>query len=160
MNDRSKNGHRKAKPTVVLPAVVEHDVPDLPDRDWHPKTREYWAQIWRDPISTLWTESDGATAELLADHMDTYHWARETGDRPGSRLTLEIRALRTELGLTPAGRAKLLGATPQKPVGRTVARASAPAAVADHNTNGGPQPPALYPIAHPDDPRRLMGTQP
>jgi hypothetical protein len=113
MRDPNSNGHRPAKTVVELPETVPHEVPAMPSGDYLPETVDYWQSIWRDPISVLWADADHTTVGILIDKMDSYFRARNSEEKPGSRLTQEIRALRGELGLTPRGRMTLLGR--QKP---------------------------------------------
>jgi hypothetical protein len=115
---------RRNRPTTatVLPESVQHDVPPLPefDRDWHPLTEAWWATVWEDPISSVWTATDQQAVGQLALLLDTWHWRVERDEEPGSRLSTEIAKRSDALGLTPIGRARLGIRTPrQRPGIRT-----------------------------------------
>jgi hypothetical protein len=91
---------------AVLRAVPDFPVPQLPDdRDWHPRTTQWWDDLWSSPMGPEYDHSDVHGLIQLAELVDLYNIT----DTPGAkiRLAAEIRQQRTCFGLTPIDRRRL-----------------------------------------------------
>lgn len=87
-------------------------VPALPKRTpaWLKVTRDWWAQIWRSPMSTQWVDADIPTLVRLARLVDTVNRTDGNKSWTGSQqsnLLSEIRQLEDRFGLSPSARIKL-----------------------------------------------------
>ena len=75
--------------------------PDLPDRDWHPLTVEWWDDLWASPMAGEYHPSDRHGLFILAALVDAF-WGS-----PSKELAGEIRLQRQAFGLTPYDRRRL-----------------------------------------------------
>jgi len=74
--------------------------PELPDGDWHPQTRRWWAMWGESPLSEDFTATDWS--ELLDTAvLHSLFWAGE------SRHAAELRLRVAKFGATPEDRARL-----------------------------------------------------
>lgn len=82
--------------------VPEGSRPALPgDRDWHPLTIEWWADLWASPMAGEYHASDRHALFILAALVDAF-WTE-----PTQGLAAEIRLQRQAFGLTPYDRRRL-----------------------------------------------------
>jgi hypothetical protein len=114
---------RSMKKSMSLVANPEAEVPALPDppetvvRDdegavversapaWHPVVLDEWAEIWRSPMASQYTPTDGhGLLQLMV--LTQLFWSAEDGDKK-KQLHAEIRLARRDFGLTPMARASL-----------------------------------------------------
>lgn len=100
---------RRGRKADLIARLVDADdpTPKLPEREtpWHPRTLEWWADIWVSPMSKEWDESDVHNAFILAalyDDIWTATTAKGRKDAAG-----EFRLQRKDLGLTPYDRRRL-----------------------------------------------------
>lgn len=84
----------------VVPAL-RPDLPDLPGREWHPQTVEWWNEMWASPMAAEYHVSDRHALYVLAILMDDF-W-----ENPGVMKAGEIRLQRQSFGLTPYDRRRL-----------------------------------------------------
>lgn len=99
-----RNPARRNHSTTRATLTVEHDVeaPALPaDRDWHPQTLAFWADVWASPMAPEYDESDRHGLFILAVLTDEF-WKR-----PHWTAAAEIRLQRQCYGLTPIDRRRL-----------------------------------------------------
>ena len=75
--------------------------PDLPERDWHPLTVEWWDDLWASPMAGEYHASDRHGLFILAALVDAF-WRS-----PSKELAGEIRLQRQSFGLTPYDRRRL-----------------------------------------------------
>jgi hypothetical protein len=85
----------------------DHDVeaPELPVREWHPQTLEWWADVWASPMAPEYDESDRHGLFALALLVDDF-WTAESA-RERAALSAEIRLQRQCFGLSPIDRRRL-----------------------------------------------------
>lgn len=69
--------------------------------EWHPRTREFWREVWRSPMAREYVRADLDGLFILATLVDRF-W-RE----PSEKLAAEIRLQRQCYGLTPIDRRRL-----------------------------------------------------
>ena len=97
---------RRRNKTVAVQklAPAKHrKAPPLPGADAMLKsTLDYWAKIWRSPMSAVWLEADEPALERLAQLVDSV----ATGDASAIVLS-EIRQLEDRFGLSPLARRRL-----------------------------------------------------
>lgn len=85
----------------TLSSVSDLKVPALPDVEWLPATRDWWASIWASPMAPEYDESDVHGLFVLAALVDQF-WRKPTAGLAG-----EIRLQRQCFGLTPLDRRRL-----------------------------------------------------
>ncbi|GIH70331.1 phage terminase small subunit [Sphaerimonospora thailandensis] len=83
------------------PKLKAPNLPELPDRLWHPMTLAWWADVWRSPMAPEYDESDRHGLFLLAVLVDDF-WVK-----PSKDLAAEIRLQRQSFGLSPIDRRRL-----------------------------------------------------
>ena len=77
-----------------------HEIPALPDGDWHPRAQRSWGLWWSDPASSQWTDSQHSeVVELLA--LTDEFW------RGATARANEMRLRADGLGLTQKGKRDL-----------------------------------------------------
>lgn len=77
-------------------------IPGLPAaREWHPLTRDWWADVWRSPMAEQYLDADVHGLFILAQLVDAFWTA------PTTALAAEIRQQRQGYGLTPIDRRRL-----------------------------------------------------
>jgi len=106
--DPSTRARRNTASTAsTLPSAArEQAAPALPDeREWHPLTLEWWADMWAAPMAGEYHESDRHALFVLAALMDDFWQARSPTMR--KELSIEIRLQRQAFGLTPYDRRRL-----------------------------------------------------
>jgi hypothetical protein len=89
----------------TLPAAPpKRRVPGLGSRKpaWLKATREWWATIWRSPMSTTWIEADVPALKRLAVLVDLVGRGQVT-----AMLLSEMRQLEDRFGLSPLARRRL-----------------------------------------------------
>lgn len=92
----------KVSSAATLVAPVKADIPDLPnDRDWHPQTLAWWADIWRSPMAPEYDPSDVHGLFMLAVLVDGF-WLK-----PHWTAAAEIRLQGQRFGLSPIDRRRL-----------------------------------------------------
>jgi hypothetical protein len=84
------------------PAVT---APDLPDRDWHPMTSAWWADVWASPMAPEFDGSDRHGLYALAMLVEDF-WTADTA-RERKDLAAEIRQQGQRFGLSPIDRRRL-----------------------------------------------------
>lgn len=91
----------KTSTAATLSPVHDVEAPDLPERDWHPQTLAWWADVWASPMAPEYDDSDKHGLFLLAVLVDRFwtspHWT----------LAAEIRLQRQCFGLSPMDRRRL-----------------------------------------------------
>lgn len=75
--------------------------PELPARDWHGLTIEWWNDLWASPMAAEYHSSDKHALFILAALVDEF-W-----NEPSGKLAGEIRLQRQAFGLTPYDRRRL-----------------------------------------------------
>lgn len=90
---------------AVIKADPKAKVPELPARDWHPLTLQWWTDIWRSPMAPEFDDSDRHGLFALAVLVDDF-W---TADSPSLRMKLasEVRQQGQRFGLSPIDRRRL-----------------------------------------------------
>src|SRR4051812_18114114 len=91
----------KTSTSARLQADPELQAPALPDRDWHPMTLAWWADIWSSPMAPEYDASDRHGLFVLAVLIDQF-WTSPTKELAG-----EIRLQRQSFGLSPIDRRRL-----------------------------------------------------
>lgn len=100
---RSSERAAKSRRVIVLPAVCDDPVPDLPPgRDWSDAERNMWETLWTGPQANEWDESF-----LMAVAMYVSHTFAVLSSRATAWHAQEARHLGDRLGLTPQGMAAL-----------------------------------------------------
>lgn len=96
--------HRAATASTL---TAGHDLvaPELPDREWHELTRQWWADIWASPMSPEWDSSDLHGVFVLAAVYDDIWTGESAKDRQNA--AGEYRLQRKDFGLTPYDRRRL-----------------------------------------------------
>ncbi len=99
---------------VDLPSKRAGRAPALPAwREWDPRTRKWWAALWRKPQATQW-EPSGSTLWVYAALMD----ALIAGD-PAAKVSAGVRQHEDRHGLSPKAmtqlRWRLAGEEPKVP---------------------------------------------
>lgn len=98
----TRQRRNRASTARTLSVVHEVRAPILPPvRDWHPQTRDWWADVWASPMAPEFDSSDRHGLYLLAVLVDTF-W-----DAPSQAVAAEIRLQRQCYGLTPIDRRRL-----------------------------------------------------
>jgi hypothetical protein len=104
----------KTSTKAILRAVADFPVPPLPTdrftRDgeeipWHPRTIEWWEDVWSSPMGPEYDDSDLHGLIQLAELVDLFNYSESTAGR--IKLASEIRQQRTCFGLTPIDRRRL-----------------------------------------------------
>lgn len=101
--DLSPKRGRKVKPLPPLRELL----PNAKHADWHPMTRAWWADVWKSPMASQFTEADAQGLYRLAVLVDKF-WRSPKKDLAG-----EIRLQQAEYGLTPLARRRLQWVTKQ-----------------------------------------------
>lgn len=99
-----RNPARRNKSTTKATLSPVHDVvaPPLPDdREWHPQTVAWWADVWASPMAPEYDASDRHGLFVLAVLVDGF-W-----HKPHWTAAAEIRLQRQCFGLTPIDRRRL-----------------------------------------------------
>jgi hypothetical protein len=99
-----RNPARRNRSTTKATLSAVHDVkaPPLPDdREWHPRTREWWADVWASPMAPEYEDSDRHGLFILAALVDQF-WLK-----PHWTAAAEIRLQRQCFGLSPIDRRRL-----------------------------------------------------
>lgn len=97
---RARNNKASTRATLVASAEVV--IPDLPDdREWHPQTEAWWADVWRSPMAPEFDQSDVHGLLILAVLVDGF-WVR-----PHWTAAAEIRLQGQRFGLSPLDRRRL-----------------------------------------------------
>lgn len=92
----------KVSTAATLVAPTEVSVPDLPDdREWHPQTLAWWADVWRSPMAPEFDQSDVHGLLVLAVLVDGF-WLK-----PHWTAAAEIRLQGQRFGLSPIDRRRL-----------------------------------------------------
>lgn len=95
-----------AASAAKLSAATETTIPDMPSGpDWHPATREWWADVWASPMAREWDSSDVHNVTLCALIYNDI-WTAETA-KERKDAAAEYRLQRKDLGLTPYDRRRL-----------------------------------------------------
>ncbi|MFE9828488.1 hypothetical protein ACFYPK_07460 [Streptomyces halstedii] len=90
--------------TYLPPDGCTYDPPPLPPgRSWTEAEEHHWNQLFRAPQAAVWDESVGPVVAALVVATS----ATLSGARPSAQLIGELRALASELGLTPSSMARL-----------------------------------------------------
>lgn len=94
---------RRNRTSTAATLTLVHDVkaPPLPDREWHPQTLQWWADVWASPMAPEFDDSDRHGLFLLAVLVDRFWQA------PHWTLAAEIRLQRQCFGLSPMDRRRL-----------------------------------------------------
>lgn len=126
---QTKSRGKKASTKAVISAVVDHDVPPLPDPafwlsrpmingvevtvgdddkpvDWSPAVKKWWDTIWSSPMSNEFHESDTAQLELACFYL---HQVTNPYIKMAERLTAasKYESCVRNFGLTPMSRRSL-----------------------------------------------------
>lgn len=99
-----RNPARRNRSTTRSTLTAVHDVqaPALPeDREWHPQTIAWWADVWASPMAPEYDASDRHGLFVLAVLVDGF-WLK-----PHWTAAAEIRLQRQCFGLTPIDRRRL-----------------------------------------------------
>jgi hypothetical protein len=99
-----RNPARRNHSTTRATLTTVHDVkaPALPeDREWHPQTIAWWADVWASPMAPEYDASDRHGLFVLAVLVDGF-WLK-----PHWTAAAEIRLQRQCFGLTPIDRRRL-----------------------------------------------------
>jgi len=91
----------KTSTSARLQANPKLKAPELPPRDWHPKTLAWWTDVWASPMAPEYDDSDRHGLFLLAVLIDEFWLA------PSKELASEIRLQRQSFGLSPIDRRRL-----------------------------------------------------
>lgn len=102
--------------TAAKLSLEDHGIeaPALPDRvdpntgevaPWHPRTVEWWEDVWASPMAPEFLDADVHGLFLLAELEDAFHWSRNPREKMD--LAKEIRLQRAMYGLTPMDRRRL-----------------------------------------------------
>lgn len=92
----------KVSTAATLVAPTEVSIPDLPtDREWHPQTLAWWADVWRSPMAPEFDQSDVHGLLVLAVLVDGF-WLK-----PHWTAAAEIRLQGQRFGLSPIDRRRL-----------------------------------------------------
>ena len=100
---RARRNRSTTKAVLSRDRVVA--APGLPDREWSPATRSWWANLWASPMGPEFDASDLHGLLMLAVLVDDF-WS---ADAPSSRMSLaaEIRQQSQRFGLSPIDRRRL-----------------------------------------------------
>ncbi|MFI6813757.1 hypothetical protein ACIBG7_15155 [Nonomuraea sp. NPDC050328] len=91
----------KASTSAKLQADPKLRAPELPEREWHPMTLAWWADVWASPMAPEFDASDRHGLFVLAVLIDEF-WTKPSKDLAG-----EIRLQRQSFGLSPIDRRRL-----------------------------------------------------
>lgn len=90
--------------TYLPPDGCTDDPPPLPmGRAWTEAEADHFDRLWRSPQAEVWDESVMPVVAALVVATS----ATLSGNRPSAQLVGELRALASELGLTPSAMARL-----------------------------------------------------
>lgn len=93
----------RARRVIVLPAVCEDPVPDMPPgREWTAAERDMWETLWTGPQANEWDDSFTMAVAMYVSHTFAVLSAKATAWH-----AQEARHLGDRLGLTPQGMAAL-----------------------------------------------------
>lgn len=95
----------KATTNATLKADAAIVAPELPERDWHPMTLEWWRDLWASPMAPEYDDSDRHGLFKLALLQDDF-WTAETA-RDRKEASAEIRLQEQRFGLSPIDRRRL-----------------------------------------------------
>jgi hypothetical protein len=79
--------------------------PELPNRDWHELTLQWWRDVWASPMAPEFDTSDRHGLFLLAAIVDDFWSAGSATER--TRLAAEVRQQGMRFGLSPIDRRRL-----------------------------------------------------
>lgn len=92
----------KVSTAATLSAPTNIAIPELPDdREWHPQTVAWWADVWRSPMAPEFDQSDIHGLLVLAVLVDGF-WCK-----PHWTAAAEIRLQGQRFGLSPIDRRRL-----------------------------------------------------
>lgn len=130
-------GPNSKSQNVYLPSINDNPTPPLPKaawylgngREWSVRATELWERLWRSPQSTQWLD---VHHDILGRYLLLHERMWLESDVTGPMLTA-IKALETELGLTPRAMRNLnwyVGEAPEvspvlasvKPIGKVAAQ--------------------------------------
>jgi hypothetical protein len=73
--------------------------PDLPDRDWHSLTVEWWNDLWASPMAAEYHSSDKHALFILAALVDQF-WTEPSGKLAGE-IRLQRQAFERQTAASP-----------------------------------------------------------
>lgn len=91
----------KAATRATLSASPGVSTPDLPEREWHPMTLSWWADVWSSPMASEYVTADHHGLFRLAVLIDSF-W-----NNPTKGISEEIRLQEQKFGLSPLDRRRL-----------------------------------------------------
>ncbi len=100
---RARRNRSTTKAVLSRDRVVA--APGLPDREWSPATRAWWADVWASPMAGEFDASDLHGLLMLAVLVDDFWLAESPSLR--SKLAGEIRQQSQRFGLSPIDRRRL-----------------------------------------------------
>ena len=86
------------------PAVPE--LPTIGRRRWHPQTIVWWEDVWKDPMSAEFANSDKHGLFMLAELVNAF-WKLTATNPLRPKLATEIRMQGQRFGLSPLDRRRL-----------------------------------------------------
>lgn len=101
----TRQRRNKTSTAATLKSDPEMITPDLPERDWHKMTTQWWADVWSSPMAPEFDESDKHGLFALAMLVNDFWSADSSRDR--MQLAAEIRQQSQRFGLSPIDRRRL-----------------------------------------------------
>jgi hypothetical protein len=95
----------KTSTSATLRRDPKVKAPALPERDWHPMTAAWWADVWRSPMAPEFDGSDVHGLFALAMLVDDFWTATTSTARKDA--AAEIRLQSQRFGLSPMDRRRL-----------------------------------------------------
>lgn len=100
---RQRRNKKSTHKPLEMPenASVSHELPNLPDHEWHPLTLEWWQHVWESPMAGEYLQTDVDGLGRLAILVDAFY------RKPNPNLLKEVRLQEARFGFSPVDRARL-----------------------------------------------------
>ncbi len=95
----------RASTARTLSVGTKVAAPDLPEREWHPLTLAWWADVWASPMAAEFLTVDVHRLVMIAALVDDFWVAGSPSARRDA--ATEVRLQSVAFGLTPYDRRRL-----------------------------------------------------